>query len=346
MLMSFCRHYLELLWLRVRVRMEGRQLIAIALVEHMGDIVAAEPVSRYARKRFEKALLVWIVQPAYRPLFEAFPSIDRVFTVNCLTEWILLRTTKIFDRQIDLHIRGRVCGTCQYPLAKEEGNAKINLANYYAFGNLLEVQCKSAGLPLLNDGPQLVIPSALAARIDKVGLPDRFVAIHCASNEETRDWVREKWNDLANLIFERLGLIVVEVGIKPVIDDSTMGYRSLCGQLTMLETAEVIRRATLFVGVDSGPAHFGNAFSVPGVILLGHYKTFAKYCPYSGPYGKTDHENLVQTPGRLVDLPVEAVFNAVEARLLRAHERSKNDTAEQKLNPKKEQEALEQELNH
>ena len=87
-----------------------------------------------------------------------------------------------------------------------------------------------------------------------------------------------------------------------------------CGQLSVLGTAAVIRRASLFVGIDSGPAHFANALGPPGVILLGSYGPFAKYTPYSGRYANAG-ATLLQHDAPVAELPVETVFDAVRARL-------------------------------
>ena len=62
-------------------------------------------------------------------------------------------------------------------------------------------------------------------------------------------------------------------------------YSNLCGQSGIAETAEDdSRRAALFIGIDSGPAHLANAVKTPGVILLGRYLTWDYYMPYTGFY--------------------------------------------------------------
>ena len=49
--------------------------------------------------------------------------------------------------------------------------------------------------------------------------------------------------------------------------------RNLCGQTGIAESAEIIRRATLFIGIDSGPSHLANAVKTPGVILFDRHLT-------------------------------------------------------------------------
>ena len=108
--------------------------------------------------------------------------------------------------------------------------------------------------------------------VDRLGHPTHFVVIHCVSSEVIRDWPREKWIELVAEILEELGLPVVEIGTRAVVvTRDAIRRRSLCGKLSIQQTAEVMRRAALFIGIDSGPAHIANAVGSPGVILLGGY---------------------------------------------------------------------------
>ena len=48
----------------------GQELIAIVRTEHFGDIVSAEPISRYVRERYPKAHIVWFVKPSFHELVD------------------------------------------------------------------------------------------------------------------------------------------------------------------------------------------------------------------------------------------------------------------------------------
>ena len=64
------------------------------------------------------------------------------------------------------------------------------------------------------------------------------------------------------------------------------------------ESAEIIRRAALFIGIDSGPAHLADAVKTPGVILLGRYLTWDYYMPYTGFYAERGIAVSFDTQGR------------------------------------------------
>jgi ADP-heptose:LPS heptosyltransferase len=286
------------------------------LIEHLGDIVAAEPITRYARRKFPDASIVWFVRKPYRELVEAFPEVDLVVAVGCLTEWILLRGTTLIDHVLDLHLNRRICGTCQIELLKDEAREEITADNYYRFGNLLAVECQNAGIPVVTGAPILRIPEGVKRSIDALSLPKIFVVFHCLSNQHCRDWEQSKWLQLADEIEHRYAMTVVEVGLKPMLSSGpARTILDLCGKLSISETAEVIRRATALIGIDSGPAHLANAMGTYGIIILGRYMNFERYMPYNGNYENEQRAALLWADGPARLMGVDRVLDALERRL-------------------------------
>jgi heptosyltransferase-3 len=293
---------------------QRRKWVAIALLEHMGDIVAAEPIARLARRRFPDAEIWWITRATYQSLPASYADVDEVLNVGCLTEWILLRQLKLFDETWDLHLDGRTCPKCCIPLIRSAGLPKQE--NYYDFGSLLDVRCDCAGITRLGEGP-IILPSAAAVtRTNALSLPPHFVAIHCMSNDPLRDWPEIKWRELITRILPATGLPIVEVGLQTLVvrPDDTWG-QTFCGMLSIMETAEVIRRATLFIGIDSGPAHLANAVGTPGIVLLGDYAGFRFYTPYDGGYANGNNADIARADGPVECLSVDTVVELVEKRL-------------------------------
>jgi heptosyltransferase III len=289
----------------------GPTLVAISLIEHMGDIVAAEPIARLVRKMHSDALVIWVVRAPYADLAASNPSIDKTLVVSCMTEWIYLRRAPLFDVIFDLHVRGRVCPVCRIPLEKPEGNPQINMVNYFEFGGLLSVQCQSAGLPVIDDQPCIHIPESAVQRVDALSLPPTFVAVHCRATEPSKDWDKGKWKRLA-LWLEEHAIPCIEVGTTPALAaDPLRSYRNLCRKLTILETAEVIRRAALFIGIDSGPAHLANAVGTFGILIFGQYRQFKTYSPYSGRYRSGENAEMMFASGPASGLSIDHVKDAV-----------------------------------
>jgi ADP-heptose:LPS heptosyltransferase len=314
-LLEALRLAFRLAWLRLQSVIARRRLITITLVEHMGDILACEPVIRLLRQGNPRAYLVWICGKQYAELLRWHPALDAVWTVPCLTSWIWVRRLHLAHQQYDLHFNGRVCPICQIPFKNLSGDSNINPDNYYFRGSILGSFCLVAGLPPLDDTPELHIPREVQRTVDALGLPPAFVALHCRSNDASRDWSPQNWARLARHLEERYQLPVVELGIESVLaGDGLRTVINLCGKTSPLASAAVVSRATLFIGVDSSCAHFANASHVPGVILIGRYQNFTRHVPYSGFYAHGG-AILVRASGPVAGLAVTEVIEAVGARL-------------------------------
>lgn len=293
-----------------------KRQIGIGLIEHLGDIVACEPVVRHIKQEHPDAEISWVVRESYRELIDANPLIDRTIAVDCLTDWIKLQAHKFFDEVIDLHVNGRICQHCGIPLLKQVGDPSITGDNYFQYGSLLESFCLAAGLPALTESPRVYVPNSVVQAVEGLELPDSFVVFHCASNEEYKDWQRDGWARLARWLMDKHRLSVVEVGLRSVIAAAVDGVIDLCGKTSILETAEVIRRARLLVAVDSGPAHLANAVGAFGVVLLGQIGPFKRYNPFTGRFANGSNATLVRNEtGPAADIPYDRVQQAVAERL-------------------------------
>jgi heptosyltransferase-3 len=190
------------------------------------------------------------------------------------------------------------------------------LDNYYNFGNILSIFCQSAGLPIIDDQPAVYIPQHTVDAIDSMGLPAEYIVAHCSSNELDRDWETSKWQQLIYELIENYHVNIVEVGLQHKLYEANPNYHTdLCGKLSLLETAEIIRRSKLFIGIDSGPAQLANAVKTYGIILLGHYRSFKKYMPYSGSYGSGTNATILHEDGPPANIKVERVYQEVVKRL-------------------------------
>jgi len=299
-----------------RLRRKHLPLVALALVEHMGDIVAAEPVARHARRKFPDAKILWFVRKPYRMLPDAYPEVTEVIVVQCITEWLLVWSYGTLDVVWDLHLSERSCPQCNAFFRKAGEPGKITFETYYDLGNLLNAHCMSAGIDKLQNGPVLTSSPDTIRSVDALALPARCIVIHAKSNDSARDWPEAKWTDLTNYLRKSFNGCVIEVGTEPrIIRSDGTKQRSLSGKLSVLETAEVIRRAELFIGIDSGPAHLANAVGTPGVLLLGHYQQFQSYMPYSGAYASELGATILRANGPVADLSTRDVIEAVTARL-------------------------------
>jgi ADP-heptose:LPS heptosyltransferase/SAM-dependent methyltransferase len=291
----------------------AKKQIAIVLTEHMGDIVACEPVARYIRRIEPNSNITWVVNEKYRELVENNPYLDEVLSVNCLTEWALLSKSGIYDKIIDLHINKRECPECSLEFQKWKTRRDVTLENYYHHGPLLSVFSSCAGLPPLNEAPQVYIPDTVRSEVDSLSLPEPFIVFHCSSNEYSRDWADEKWRELAKNLINAWDGAIIEIGTQACLAGSGESrIINLCGKLSILESAEVIRRAHVFAGIDSGPAHIANAVGTNGVILLGEYRAFKCYVPFTGDYSAGKRATIIYADaGPARNISVQQVLSAI-----------------------------------
>jgi len=259
--------------------------VVIGLVEHLADIVACEPVARYLKLTHPGCTLSWVVKAAYRDLVDSNPHIDETVAVDCLTDWIKISRHGTYDKVIDLHLNYRGCSHCGIPLIKTKGDPFINAYEWFDHGALLEALTIGAGLPKLSAPPRLYLNESHSRAVDTLGLPEQYCVIHRESDNE-KDWTDDNWRGTAEWITRELQLSIVEIGVSKGRASPLNGCaRDLLDKTSVLEAAEVIRRARFFVGVDSGPAHLASAVRTPGIVLLGRMGTFRQYMPYTGFYG-------------------------------------------------------------
>ncbi len=311
--------YRAQLYFSSKKRSLKKELVAVIRTEHFGDIVAAEPLSREIRERHPDAHIVWFVRPVFKELVDTNPNVDESFPEFCVTQRRVLLETGVFDKVYELQFRNNNrCPICdvfvENPVAVAKG---IDVHTYFNFGNLLEVFAKISNLAIPDDDqPRLYLQERHHQKVDALDLPERFIAVHCLSNLALKDWPAERWNALIPALAEKYGLPVVEIGLASNLSVNHPAYRNLCGQLSILETAEVIRRAECFIGLDSGPAHLANAGGTFGFILMGALNDFSAYNPYSGRYGSGDMCVLIRREGvPCAQLPMETVLDAIEQKL-------------------------------
>jgi len=302
-----------------------RELIGIALIERMGDIAASEPIARHVRQLHPDAHILWLVRPTFRELVEHHPDLDGILLMSVLGEVIRLDRASVFDRLYMLHLEEQIC-PCFLDVVRKPDLPCITTRDYYHHGTLLEVFSQRSGLGKISTSPQLHIPDSTKKRVDTLDLPTDCMVFNCSSAEGLRDWPPDRFAELASRISSEMGHPVVEVGSQSMLKKSfCTHYIDLCGRLSILESAEVIARARLFVGIDSGPAHLAHSVGTPAVILLGHLDVYKQYMPYCGRYSDPNIARIIRAEGHVNELSVNQVFAEIKGHpaLQRASEYTK-----------------------
>lgn len=312
---SFALKYLRLRWLKVRLG--NRPLVAIILSEQMGDIIACEPVAREVRRRHPNGYIIWVVRKPYVELVKHHPDLDGYLVEKCPSERVWLLRSGIYDRAYNMHISHRKCNYCpEDPVNPTADRIGLTFDNYLDRGDLLYTFSEAAGLPALTDAPRMYIPETVRQRVAALNLPESPIVIHCQSSFVPRDWPAQNWNRLVAWLLQTYPYPIVEVGVNPIVTQEHPRFRNLCGQLSLLETADVIRQAELFIGIESGPAHMANAGGTTGIILQGKLFNFVDYLTYSGRYKRGEGVTFVNNHDRpCAELPYADVQRVVQQQL-------------------------------
>ncbi len=291
-------------------RSRGNEPLAILLVERLGDIVAASAVVALLREDLPGRELAWVGRGAYRDVALRVPGITTFLEVECYGELATLLDAVADWRLIDLNLNGKTCGCCPGTWKNRTGQAPANTENYYDFGPLAQAFAAAGGVAWRERAPGLM-PSHGGGEESSRAEP--YVVVHSESEEAARSWTAEGWRSVVQFLLRETALRIVHVGARPapwLLAGPRV--RDLAGQTNPTELLALVERAALFIGIDSGLAHIANAYRRPGLVLLGRYRVFASYLPYTGYYGAGESGALlVRHLLECVELPTEVVDRAL-----------------------------------
>lgn len=258
----------------------NKKILVIALTEHIGDIVAAEPIARYLKEKKISAGITWVINKKYKELLLNSPSISRIRTVTSLTEWILLK--RLFRRVelVDLHISGKVCEKHGWTLINLNSK-NISIETYFLKGNLLYCFSRTAGLDV-NDK---TAPKFYLTATDSPTPTSRTVVLHTSSNIPEKNWPSSCWDQLVNDLIDIYNpRKIIEIGFTSRITIQHPLLERFVGRKSLILIGNLINDCSLYIGVESGFAHVANALEKQSIILAGKLPQFENYMPYSGKF--------------------------------------------------------------
>lgn len=282
--------------------------VGILLAEHLGDIVAAEPIIEALTQKFPNAKIAWIIKPAFRALLENHPKIEWLIDEPSILFSMYVTKNHPFDVFYNLHMNdlrsdaffpGRFL---ENPKALELGLTKANYLHHF---NLLEVVSQLADLGKLSGYPHLYLEKGTKNTF----ATKPYWVIHRKSNAQMRDWQDTLWCQLLDHIIAENEVDVIEIGVIEPLSYQSPKFRSLVGKTSLSETLQIVRDAEYFIGVESGPAHIANAFRIPALILCGRFVNFDRYNVYSGAYQQDGIAQIVfNSTGTASELTFEDVY--------------------------------------
>ena len=274
-----------------------RRILVIAR-EHLGDLANTTAYLLALQKHFPNATLTVDVGRTAAPVLDNFPGIHQLWLrdkhegltgkigyVSRLRRGrfdlaVIMDDSSRFVLEAWLAWIPRRYGICRkrfanlftgfIPYSREKHDVFDHFTPLLA---LLGIQVENPHPVLFPDADDVRAVEELAAEIGLVEGPS--IGLNPATVRPYNRWLPERWAALSDSLRER-GLKTVLVGPPSAREEhaaigalSRIPIADLTGRTSVLQLAELCRRMTAVVSVDTGTAHFAAAVDTPVVALYG-----------------------------------------------------------------------------
>lgn len=295
----------------------GNTRILIIRTSSLGDVVQALPVLRALRRHGPQTRIAWLVEEAFAPLLREHPDLDQVIPVR-LRGWRkrpfapqTLRELGTFfsdlhrfapEVVLDLMGNHKAGALAALTLAdrrigvekgyRREPSSAIWVSETVRPRSRHSVDKMLAVLDALDLPPEPAefggrrLPGNQTEEARSASSIPSPVLIHPGAGWDNKRYPPEKWGEVAHLIRQfsntRCGIVVArgEEDLARQAIDASQGAAEAIEALDLLQLTDLLRRASLVLGGDTGPVHLAHALGRPVLCLMG--PTDPHTC---GPYG-------------------------------------------------------------
>ena len=286
--------------------------ILVIKLNHLGDTLLLTPTIHFLRARFPDARIDVIVRKGCEVVLEGNPDINSVFVTaspehkrrsgaDSVSDFFTIFSNvfmKGYDFAFDLSesdraklwlLLSRAKHRCVNDAYGTLGGKKwlVNCVSDYKWASEHQVQkdfhtvldCMelTGRAGQLRFYPQ-VDDSTIAKKLPFIIGGGDFVVLHPASRWAFKQWMPERWAEIADIIRRDHGLTVVlscgpeqrEIDlVSEIRHHAKEEYFSTDGSITLHELGWLLGRARLFLGVDTVVMHLAAAMQTPIVALFG-----------------------------------------------------------------------------
>jgi ADP-heptose:LPS heptosyltransferase len=286
--------------------------ILITRLSAIGDCVLTAPVACAVRDRFPNAFLAWTVEERAAPLLTGHRALDELIVLprgwlKSPTTWMALRRklrAYCFDVSIDPQslaksaVVARLSGAARRigfagPDGRELSTWMNNELVQRTRSHMVDRQLELLR-PLGIERPTVRFDLPRDERADRVvddylasASIERFALLNVGAGWPSRRWPAERYGGVARFLGQRFALTSLVVWSGAAEHEGAVacageadGHARVLPRTSLLELASLARRASIFVGSDTGPLHIAAAVGTPCVAL--HGPTLPQV---SGPYG-------------------------------------------------------------
>jgi ADP-heptose:LPS heptosyltransferase len=251
--------------------------VALILCRTLGDVVLVHNLVDGIYKKYGEVVVDVYVDEFYKDLVFGNPKIARIFTSpSWLSNWDSLIETAIVKGTYDAVL-------CPQQTTRED--TIWHQLDYLRHQHLVDYYLSRCYLPKREEGEELQLFStshdhAAVDRVLAVNKLKHYVVIHTTSGVPSKDW-----DYFPGLVYSLLdeGKTVLQVGggEDKLAVSERVGFFDLRKQFTFPQIAALCKRASCFVGLDSGLSFVAAASKTPTIVLQG-----STVPETSGPWGK------------------------------------------------------------
>ncbi len=267
----------------------------------IGDVVLLIPVIRLLKDRWPDAAIDILAEKRNESVFSFISDIHVVYKYDKLKDFCSVMRNK-YDVVIDTEQWGRLSAVvtrltgAPISIGYATNNREKMLTHHVLYSHddyetvsflhlLTPLQCKGV-LDLKR--PSLSIPLQVSKRVQTFLQPlsgKKLVAVFPGGSVKQKRWGSQRFRDTAKLLVQG-GYGVVIVGGEADIQEAKeicfeqRGVITVCGKLSLMETAAVIKKSNLLVSGDSGIMHIGSALGTRVLALFGPSNSL-KWSPQS-----------------------------------------------------------------
>jgi len=262
-----------------------KKKILIITLSNIGDAVMTTPVLLHVLKKYKNPVIDLVCDRRSSDLFNYFPNIRNIFLKDkkrgLLSHLKLikkLRSTK-YDIAIDLRTDVLLYFIKAYKKFFKINNDKIHSVEKH----FLSYEKKISLIQM----PKIYIPEYIDKKMKKYMSRARKknISLSLGANSQHKIWPLKKYVKLINLLQDKINKIYLLGDEKDkMIADNFEKYvkvetLNLCGKLSIMETAAVIKQSDFFIGNDSGLGHIASAVRTPSFTIFGEGDP-NRYKPY------------------------------------------------------------------
>ncbi len=293
--------------------MSEKPRILIVRLTAIGDVLHALPVLCALRDRFPAAEIGWIVEGGAGCLLEGHPALDRLIRIP--RQWLkspstirqVWRQMRQFAPEIAIDVQGLTRSALAAWLSGAKRRIGFGCRKGREVSRWLNTELvHSTACHIIDANLQLLRPLGIErppARFDlpateedsqageqilhRLGQNGPFALVNVGAGWPSKLWRMDRYADVARHLGRGQGLptIVVWAGEEErAAAEQVVAESDSCARLapatSLRELAALCRRATLFIGSDTGPLHLAAAVGTPCVGLYGPVPARR-----NGPYG-------------------------------------------------------------